>query len=70
MNIKKKVIQMKFLKMINCIINHKEFNKYNLPEDNIINNNILPFKSNDYLMKNINKCFKVLKNCNKSKKKN
>ena len=51
------------------IINHKEFNKYNLPEDNIINNNILPFKSNDYLMKNINKCFKVLKNCNKNKKK-
>jgi len=50
------------------IINHKEFNKYDLPEDNIIYNNILPFKSNEYLMKNINKCFKVLKNCNKNNK--
>ena len=51
------------------IIDHKEFNKYELPDDNIINNKILPFKSNEYLMKNINKCFKVLKNCNKSNKK-
>ena len=51
------------------IIDHKEFNKYELPDDNIINNKILPFKSNEYLMKNINKCFKVLKNCNKNNKK-
>ena len=51
------------------IINHKEFNKYDLPDDNLINNKIIPFKSNEYLMKNINKCFKVLKNCNKSNKK-
>ena len=51
------------------IINHKEFNKYDLPDDNLINNKILPFKSNEYLMKNINKCFKVLKKCNKSNKK-
>ena len=34
----------------------------------LFNNNILPFKSNEYLMKNINKCFKVLKNCNKNNK--
>ena len=47
------------------MINHKEFNKCNFPEDNVIKNNILPYKSNEYLIKNINKCFKVLKNCNR-----
>ena len=55
-------------KHIELIINHKEFNKYEFPKDNIIKNNIIPFKSNDYLMKNINKCFKVLKSCNKNSK--
>ena len=70
----------KFLKKINKELNTnisdndkfefsaKDFNKYNLPEDDIIINNILPFKTNEYLIKNINKCYKVLKNCNKNNK--
>ena len=70
----------KFLKKINKELNTnmsdddkfefraKDFNKYNLPEDNIIKNNILPFKTNGYLIKNINKCYKILKNCNKNNK--
>jgi hypothetical protein len=51
------------------IFNPKEFNQYDLPKDDIINYNILPFISNGYLIKNINKCFKVLKKCNKNSKK-
>ena len=48
----------------------KEFNNYeNTPSDDFIRNNILPFKSNEYLMKNINKCLKVLKTFNKNQKK-
>ena len=47
------------------IINHKDFINCHYPEDNVIKNNILPFKSNEYLIKNINRCFKVLKNCNR-----
>ena len=62
----------KFLKKINKELNTnmsdddkfefraKDFNKYNLPEDNIIKNNILPFKTNGYLIKNINKCYKII----------
>ena len=46
------------------IINHKKFNKYKFPKNDIINNKIIPYISNDYLMKNINKCFKVLKSSN------
>ena len=50
------------------IISPKEFSKYDLPKDNFIKKNILPYKSNEYLMKNINKCFKVMKNSNKTNK--
>jgi len=50
------------------IISPKEFNKYDLPKDNFIKKNILPYKSNEYLMKNINKCFKVMKNSTKTNK--
>ena len=50
------------------IISPKEFSKYDLPKDNFIKKSILPYKSNEYLMKNINKCFKVIKNCNKTNK--
>ena len=52
-------------KFIICV---KDFNKYDLPKDDVINNQILPFKSNEYLMKNINKCFKIMKNYNKNNK--
>ena len=52
------------------IFSSKEFNNYdNTPSDDFIRRNILPFKSNGYLMKNINKCFKVLKTFNKNQKK-
>ena len=52
------------------IFNLNEFNKYdNTPNDEFIKRNILPFKSNGYLMKNINKSFKALKTFNKSNKK-
>ena len=52
------------------IFNAKEFNnQYDLPKDDIINGNILPFISNGYLITNINKCFKALKKCNQSSKK-
>ena len=52
------------------IFSSKEFNNYdNTPSDDFIRRNILPFKSNEYLMKNINKCFKVLKTFNKNQKK-
>ena len=52
------------------IFSSKEFNNYeNTPSDDFIRKNILPFKSNEYLMKNINKCFKVLKTFNKNQKK-
>ena len=52
------------------IFNSKEFDKYdNTPSDLFIMKNILPFKSNGYLMKNINKSFKVLKRFNKGNKK-
>ena len=52
------------------IFSNKEFKGYdNTPSDDFIKNKILPFKSNEYLMKNINKCFKVLKTFNKSNKK-
>ena len=51
------------------IFNAKEFNNYDkAPNDEFILKNILPFKSNGYLMKNINKCFKALKSCNKKSK--
>ena len=50
--------------------NVNEFNKYdNTPSDEFIKRNILPFKSNGYLMKNINKSFKALKTFNKGNKK-
>ena len=52
------------------IFSSKDFNNYdNTPSDDFIRRNILPFKSNGYLMKNINKCFKVLKTFNKNQKK-
>jgi hypothetical protein len=52
------------------VFSSKEFNNYdNTPSDDFIRKNILPFKSNEYLMKNINKCLKVLKTFNKSQKK-
>ena len=52
------------------IFSSKDFNNYdNTPSDDFIMKNILPFKSNEYLMKNINKCLKVLKTFNKSQKK-
>jgi len=52
------------------IFSSKDFNNYdNTPSDDFIRRNILPFKSNEYLMKNINKCFKVLKTFNKNQKK-
>ena len=52
------------------IFNLNEFNKYdNTPNDEFIKRNILPFKSNGYLMKNINKSFKALKTFNKTNKK-
>ena len=51
------------------IFSSKEFINYdNTPSDDFIRKNILPFKSNEYLMKNINKCLKVLKTFNKSQK--
>ncbi len=51
------------------IFNLNEFNKYdNTPNDEFIKRNILPFKSNGYLMKNINKSFKALKTFNKTNK--
>ena len=50
------------------VISPKEFINYDLPKDNFIKKSILPYKSNEYLMKNINKCFKVMKNCNKTNK--
>ena len=50
------------------VISPKEFSKYDLPKDIFIKKCILPYKSNEYLMKNINKCFKVMKNCNKANK--
>ena len=55
------------------IFNVKKFKKNNdieLPKDDLIYKSILPFKSNEYLMKNINKCFKALKTCNSNNKKN
>jgi len=52
------------------ICNSKEFSNYdNYPSDEFINKKILPFKSNEYLMKNINKSFKLLKGFNKGNKK-
>ena len=52
------------------IFNLNEFNKYdNTPNDEFIKRNILPFKSNGYLMKNINKSFKAVKTFNKTNKK-
>ena len=52
------------------IFNLNEFNKYdNTPNDEFIKINILPFKSNGYLMKNINKSFKAVKTFNKTNKK-
>ena len=52
------------------IFNSNEFDKYdNTPSDLFIKKNILPFKSNGYLMKNINKSFKTLKRFNKGNKK-
>ena len=52
------------------IFSAKEFNNYdNTPNDDFIKNYIFPFKSNGYLMKNINKCFKLLKKFNKNNKK-
>jgi hypothetical protein len=51
------------------IFNINEFDKYdNTPNDEFIKRNILPFKSNGYLMKNINKSFKALKTFNKTNK--
>ena len=52
------------------IFNANEFDKYDSsPSDEFIKANILPFRSNGYLMKNINKSFKVLKTFNKTNKK-
>ena len=59
-----------FLKEDKFVFNPKEFNNYdNTPSDEFIKKKILPFKSNEYLMKNINKSFKLLKSLKKKKKK-
>ena len=42
-------------------IKNKNLNEFDYPSDDIIINNILPFKSQSYIMKNINKSFKLLK---------
>ena len=52
------------------IFRAKEFNSYDItPSDEFIKLNILPYKSNEYLIKNINKCLKVLKSLSKKNQK-